>query len=174
MTSTEPSHRLVIGRISGIYGVKGWLKIFSHTEPRENILTYPKWWLTAADGTVREWVVETGAVQGKGVVAKLRGCNDRDQAALLMQQEIAISTADLAPLAAGEYYWHQLLGLTMVTVKGVVLGTITDLMETGANDVLQIRTDSGEEHLVPYLPESVVVKVDLAARQMVVEWDLDY
>jgi 16S rRNA processing protein RimM len=164
----------VAGRISGLYGVRGWLRIYAYTTPRENILDYSEWVLRAADGSEQRWLLEQGAQHGKGVVAKLRGCDDRDLAATLLQREIYIKTALLPVLAQGEYYWNQLIGLQVEDSNGTHLGRIDALMETGANDVLIVQGDEGAELLIPYIPDEVVTSIDLTQGRMVVNWDPDY
>lgn len=160
--------RVLIGRIVGVSGVIGAVKVHSFTEPRENLFRYQPWTLVH-DG--RERVVEKprGRAQGKNIVAQLPGVVDRDQALALMGAEIWIARAQLPRAKHGEYYWADLEGLAVRTVDGVPLGTISHLFETGANDVMSIRGD--RERLVPYLPEQVVKAIDLDARTMVVDWD---
>lgn len=163
---------IVVGRIAGLYGVRGWVKVFSHTQPRENILTYSTWYLKKQG----EWVandLEAGRAHGKGVVAKLKGCDDRDAAAALMGNTIAIHREHLPQAAPGEYYWADLIGLEVVTVDGVSLGVVDHLLETGANDVLVV-TQAGVERLIPFVQGQFVRSVDLAARLITVDWDPDF
>lgn len=163
---------VTLGRISGPHGVRGWLRVYSETEPPENILTYSPWYLGRA-GVWRSYELAQGRPHGKGVVAKLQGCDDRDTAAALTELEIAVKRSQLADdLAPGEYYWTDLEGLEVVTAEGVTLGRIHHLLATGANDVLVVHGD--RERLIPYLPEQVVLEVDLAAGRMRVDWDPDF
>jgi len=160
-----------MGRISGLYGVRGWVKLFSHTEPRENILRYSPWYLEIGG----RWVpfeLRGGRRHGKSVVAHLSGCDDRDAAARLLEHRIAVARDQLPPLAEGEYYWSDLIGLQVVTVGGVGLGAVSDLMETGANDVLVVAGE--RERLIPFTPGDVVQQVDLAGGVITVEWDPDF
>lgn len=167
----DAERRVVLGRISGLYGVKGWVKVYSFTEPKENILTYSPWLLGVA-GTWREYPVAAGRLQGKGVIAALEGVGDRDQARLLVGSEVAVCRERLPALAPGEYYWRDLLGLQVATVRGVPLGSVDRLMETGGNDVLVVRGE--RERLIPWLPDRVVVAVDLVAGTLTVDWDPDF
>src|SRR5512139_1413495 len=130
----EQDDYLIVGRISGLYGVRGWVKLFSHTEPRDNILSYRTWYLRRAN----EWQpieLAEGRLHGKGVVARLAGCDDRDVAAGLVGSDIAILREQLQQAAPGEYYWTDLIGLSVRTVDGVELGVVDHLLETGSNDV---------------------------------------
>ena len=163
---------IVIGRITGIYGVRGWVKIFSHTQPRENILSYATWYLKEQGA----WVtceLETGRVHGKGVVAKLKGCDDRDAAAALMGNTIAIRREQLPQAAADEYYWADLIGLKVVTPEGVELGVVDSLLETGANDVLVVMQD-GMERLIPFVQGRFIKGIDLASGVITVDWDPEF
>ncbi len=162
---------VVLGRVSGLYGVKGWLRIFSHTSPRSNILTYPSWYLRLADGWT-EHEVRSGRAHGKGVVAQLKGCDDRDQAARLLQAEIAVRREQLPELPPGEFYWTDLEGLRVETTDGVDLGVIDHLFETGANDVIVVKGE--RERLIPYLWQTVIQSVDLERGRMIVDWDADF
>ena len=168
---TGPENPVFLGRISGLFGVRGWVKIFSETDPRENILGYSPWYLRRrGEWEVRE--VRTGRRQGKAVIALLQGVDGRDTAAELLGAEIAIPRALLEQPGPGEYYWTDLEGLEVVTVDGRELGIVDRLFETGANDVMVIRGE--RERLVPFVEPDVVREVDLAHRRLVVDWDPDF
>ncbi len=154
-----------------MYGVRGWIKVYSWTEPREAIVNYSPWQVKLAGGW-REMRVAEGRRQGKGVVVRLEGCDDRDMAATLMGADIAVFRSRLPETAAGEYYWTDLVGLKVVTLDGTELGVVKSLMETGANDVLVIRGE--RERLIPCLIGDVVVEVDLEHRLMRVDWDPEF
>lgn len=166
------SGKVTIGRISGLFGVKGWVKVRSYTDPRENIMDYNPWLLRLGE----EWLtfdVEAIQTHGKSIIAKLRQVADRDEAAGLLQSEIAIEREQLPALADNEYYWRDLQGLTVLNLSGVVLGKVEYLLETGANDVLVVRRDQ-REILIPYAFGEIVRSVDLANREMRVDWEEDY
>ena len=175
---TENSGLVVLGRVSGIYGVHGWVKIHSCTEPRGNILSYTPWQI-CLEGQWRPVAVRDGRVQGKGVIAHLEGWNTPETARALLGAEIAIPREQLPAPGKGEYYWRDLIGLQVIavdnTVPDRVLGTVTSLMETGANDVLVVQgfDDAGKEHLIPFI-DGVIVSVDLDAKVLRVDWDIDY
>jgi 16S rRNA processing protein RimM len=163
MSSNQPK-QTVVGKITSVYGVKGWVKVLSYTEPRENLLSYPQWFITGG-ADQRVLTLEQGKPHGKGLIAKLVGYDTPEAARVLCGQTVEVDISNLPPLAEGEYYWHQLEGLRIVTVTGIVLGVVDHMMETGANDVLVVRPSpesiDEQERLVPYLPEQVVRKVDL-------------
>jgi 16S rRNA processing protein RimM len=158
-----------LGYISGIHGVQGWVKIHSWTRPREAIFGYRPWLLGKERNPV---AIRQGRRQGKTLVAELPGVEDRETARSLVEMEIAVHREQLAELAGDEYYWSDLVGLDVVTVTGVALGTVDRLIETGANDVLVV---SGErERLVPFVMGRYVIRVDLDAGRMEVDWDPDF
>lgn len=163
---------VVLGRISGIHGVRGEVKVFSETRERAGILEYPLWQLRVPSGW-RAVRLLGGHVQGSGVVvARLEGVEDRDQARALIGTEIAVRREELPPAEPGTYYWADLEGLTVVNLDGVVLGTVSHLFETGANDVL-VAVDGERERLIPYTREAVK-QVDLQARTIRVDWDPEF
>ena len=167
---SRPDGLVLFGRISGIFGVQGWVKVFSHARPREAIIGYSPW-LVKIGGDWREIAVEEGRAQGKGVVAKLKGFDDRDAAGGLVGADIAIRLAQLPPLKKGEYYWEQLVGLEVVNLAGEKFGKLSHLFDTGANDVMVVR--DGRERLLPATAQ-VIREVDLEAGVIRVDWDADF
>jgi 16S rRNA processing protein RimM len=145
--------------------------VYSYTQPRENIIQYQPWQLNQGGDWQPRQVAE-GRRHGKGVIARLADCEDRDQAMLLMDSEIGIRRDQLAAPEPGEYYWNDLQGLEVVTEKGESLGRVDHLIETGANDVLVVRGD--RERLIPFVMQQVVTRVDLDAGTIQVDWDKDF
>ncbi len=157
-----------IGRISGLYGVRGWVKVYSYTEPREAIIGYSPWQVKVG-GEWRRMEVAEGRRHGKGIIARLEGCTDRETAASLMGADIACCRSQLPPPAPGEYYWTDLVGMQVITLEGEELGVVDHLMETGANDVLVVK--GKRERLIPFVKGDVVLEVDLEQRKIRVDWD---
>lgn len=167
----DGSERLVaLGRISGLHGVQGWVKVFSDTRPRENILRYSPWYLQR-EGRWEARRLLNGRNQGKTLVAHLEGCNDRETARQLMGATIAVRRAQLES-GEQDYYWTDLEGLRVVTETGEELGVVDHLIETGSNDVLVVKGD--RERLIPWLPEQVIRSVDLEQGRLVVDWDPEF
>jgi len=166
MSDRDP--QVVVGRISGIYGIKGWVKVFSYTQPRENILGYAQWMLRGAGGC-QTLKLSDGRRQGAGVVACLEGIDDRDRARRLIGAEIVINRSQLAAAGEDEYYWIDLMGLEVQTLDGEVLGMVDHLLATGANDVLVVRGE--RERLIPFIQGDVVAGVDLEQGLIRVDWD---
>lgn len=173
-----PDQVLVVGRVSAVHGVKGWVKIHSYTDPIDNIFDYQPWHLLEAG--VWTPVKLTGKRrQGKGIVAGVEGIADRDQAQRqLVGRDIAVPREQIPAAGDGEFYWRELIGLRVRLEDGRDLGCISELMETGANDVLVVRGDGESldqrERLLPWLPGEVVLDVALDRGEMRVDWDPDF
>jgi 16S rRNA processing protein RimM len=179
--SGVPADLLVVGRLTAVYGLKGWLKVYSYTEPMENIFEY-KTCLVNRQGVWQPVEIEAGRPHGKGLVLKLRGVDNPELGASYASCDLAVPLAELPALPQDEYYWRQLVGLQVIVdhpERGrLALGRIDHLMETGANDVLVVRGDEQSidrrERLIPYLPDRVVLEIDLAEQTMRVDWDPDF
>lgn len=169
--SRPPARLLPIGRITGVYGVKGWLRVRSATEPRERILRYAPWQVRLHG----DWVARTlegGRVQGESILVKLVGVDDRETAQGWVGADIAICRAQLPELDEDEFYWCDLVGLEVRDARGRTLGTVAQLMETGANDVLVVR--GAREHLIPFVMKQVVREVDVHRGRIIVDWDPNF
>jgi 16S rRNA processing protein RimM len=164
------SSRFVIGRINGVFGTRGWLKIYSYTRPRENVLTYTHWQLSQHNQS-SSLAVLAHRQEGSGLVALLEGIHDRDKAVAHVGAEISVDRASLPDSAPGEYYWADLIGLEVVNKDGIILGKVLRLLATGANDVLVL--DGPKERLIPYVQGHYVLNVDLDARRMTIDWHED-
>ncbi|MBX3662729.1 MAG: ribosome maturation factor RimM [Burkholderiales bacterium] len=165
-----PERLVVMGRVLAPYGVRGWVKVQPYTQRPEGLLDYPEWQLQR-DGISQSRTVEAARVHGGAVVAKLQGIDDRDQAAQLRTMQVAVSRDEFPVLQPGEYYWADLVGLTVSNEAGVVLGRVTEVFDTGANDVLVVEGE--RERLLPFIGP-VVRQVDVAGGRLVVDWDADY
>lgn len=165
-----------LGKVVGVWGVKGWIKLHSYTRHRADIANYKTWYLQAPrqNGDPQAIEIHQCREQGQGIVAQLDGVTDRDQAMGLNGYKIFVRQSDLPELPAGEFYWHQLIGLTVSNSAGEI-GSISSILETGANDVLVCKSSqSGQpDVLIPYI-DQVVLSVDLDAGTMLVDWDPSY
>lgn len=177
---------LVVGKIVGCFGIKGWVKVHSYTEPAENILGYGSCSIRRPSGE-EAIAFDAGHVQGKGLVAHIKGVDDRNLAESYKGLEIVAAASELPQLDEGEFYWRQLQGLQVWCSdraneqggeKPVLLGTVSHLIETGANDVLVVKACEGSidqnERLIPYLPDDVVTGVDLERAVIEINWFLDF
>ena len=169
--SEESTSLVTLGAINGVYGVKGWVKVFSFTDPKENILEYKTWKIKKNN----QWFtcqLEAGKSHGKGVIAKLEGFDDRDAVAKLLKSEVMVSRDELPDLPRGEYYWSDLEGLEVVNLQEESLGHVDQMMETGANDVMVVKGDV--KRLIPFVQEIYVKKVDLEKKLLIVDWPEEF
>jgi 16S rRNA processing protein RimM len=162
---------VVLGKVTGLYGVSGWVKVFSYTEPRENIIDYDPLFLNI-NGEWQKFQLTGGHTQGKGIVIKFAGIEDRDAAVGILNCDIAIGREQLSELSSGEFYWADLQGLGVVTASGVELGVVSHLFSTGANDVVVVKGE--RERLIPFLRGDVIIDIDLEQKLMQVNWDPDF
>jgi 16S rRNA processing protein RimM len=167
LTERQP---VILGRVTGLFGVKGWIKVRSYTEPREAILDY-KDWLLLRDGDRQSVKLAEGKRHGKTVIARIEGCDDRDEAAGYVGDDIGVPRETLPETKRGEYYWADLKGLQVVHKDGRTLGKVAYLLATGANDVLVVQGD--QEILIPFVQDEVIKDVDLAAGVIRVDWEWD-
>ncbi len=157
--------------MTGLYGLRGWVKVYSYTDPLENILGYSPWSVVKGGEPV-EFKVAEGRLQGKGIVARLEGIDDRDAAAELIGADILIARDRLPELPPGEWYHADLVGLEVVTNRGIVLGRVDHLFETGANAVMVVKGE--RERLLPFVHGQVVLDVDPAVGVITVDWDPEF
>ena len=168
---------LVMARIIGAQGILGWVKLKTYTEYAESLTDYKTWWLgntdiAGAKSNLPHWraqTIETFAVQNKGLIAKFPGCNDRTAAESYRGLLIAIPRNLLPPQPDGEYYWSDLIGLSVENVAGEHLGRVENLMDTGANQVLCVRMDNKKELLIPFIG-SAIKQVSVADQKISVDW----
>ncbi|MEZ9230614.1 ribosome maturation factor RimM [Vibrio amylolyticus] len=174
-TMSEQNEKIVMGKFGATYGIRGWLKVFSYTDNAESIFDYSPWFIKQKGEWV-EYKVESWKRHNKAMVAKLAGLEVREEAHLLTNFEIAINPASLPELSEDEFYWRELFGMQVVTDKGYDLGKVSDVLETGSNDVLVVKANlkdafGQKERLIPFLEEQVVKKVDREAQRIEVDWD---
>ncbi len=164
------SKRLLVGKINGLFGVRGWVKIFSHTHPRKNILSYQPWSIQVG-GQWHTLAISNAQEQSKTIVAKIKGFDNRQQARMMLGTNIYVDRSQLPKLNKGEYYWQDLINLKVVNQLGIVLGTVKNLVYTGANHVLVVQGE--KEHWVPYIAP-FLCEVDIEKQQILVDWDKDF
>ena len=165
------ARRVVIGRVIGPHGVRGWVKVLSYTEPRTNILDFASWQLRCEEGWRVFTLAETHAHGGR-VLVRLDEVGDREAAAALAGSEIAVMRSDLPATDEGEYYWSDLEGMRVCNLEGRELGRVVYLFATGANDVMVLKGE--RERLVPFVHGTVVKEVDLTSGEIRVDWDAEF
>lgn len=168
---------VVLGHVIGPHGIRGQLKIASYTETIEGLFDYPVWWLGKDGGQWRAVHPASYIIHDSRLIVTLAESNDRTSASELKGLQIAVPRSELPQLPEnGEdgYYWLDLIGMHVCNTQGEALGTVTGLLETGANDVLQVSlAGSDKERLIPFV-DQVIAKVDLKSRTITADWGLDY
>lgn len=168
---------ICLGRIGAPHGIKGWVKLISFTQPRENLLQYATFTGQLAGRTIA-LKLDGSRPQGKGLIGHFTGYDTPEEAKALTHVELHVPSEILPELDAGEYYWHQLTGLKVINLQQEYLGVIDRLLETGANDVLVVRPEpdslDDQERLIPWLPDQLDVKVDLDKKALTLDWPSDY
>ena len=164
---------ITIGKIGSTYGVRGWLKIHSFTEDITSILNFKTWYLfTNETETPQIAEVENSQTHGKGLIVKLAGIHTPEEARLLTGRNIAILRSQMPKLRQNEYYWSDLIGLTVINKNGEVYGNVIYLIATGSNDVLVIKANDNKEHGIPHLFGSIIKHIDLVKKEIHVDWEL--
>ncbi len=167
----------VLGKVTTAFGIKGWVKVYSYTDPATNILDYKEWYIHQ-NGEWKRFKVKQGKLQGKGLAAALEGVTDRDQALALSQCDIGIPESELPEPEEDEHYWFQLEGLNVVTTQDQLLGQVKELFDSGGgNQVLTIKPCEGSidkrSRMMPYVSE-YILEVDLDTGVIQVDWDPDF
>lgn len=166
---------IIVGRLAGVYGIKGWQRILSYTEIPESIFEYQPW-LLMQQGELREFTVSDWKRHNKGFIFKLDNIQQREEAQALTGLDVYVDSAMLPELESEDHYWRDVVGMAVETDKGYDLGVVSDVFETGANDVLVVKANAKDafgkqERLLPFLEESVIISVDKADKKIIVDWD---
>ncbi len=162
---------IVMGRIGQAYGIKGWVKIQSFSDPTENIANYQPWYLAHPNGYQAINILQFKA-HGKGYVAQIEGCDDRTQAQQYTNLDIVVDKQQLPKLADDDYYLFELEGMDVLNLDDVKLGTVSQILPTGANDVLVIEGE--KQHLVPMVDDLYLKNVDKKQQRITVDWDPEF
>jgi len=162
--------KLLVGKINGFFGVQGWVKIFSYTKPRKNILEYQPWYFVDNE-TYKVIEITSGREQSKTIVAQVKGINNRDEALQLIGKDLYINKDQLPELDNDAHYWHELTGFRVINKNEVDLGIVDYLVDTGSNHVLVTKGET--EHWIPYI-EPFLVSVDKHKKVISVDWDENF
>ncbi|WVD63819.1 ribosome maturation factor RimM [Utexia brackfieldae] len=175
MKMNKPENLIIVGKFGSCFGIRGWLRIFSFTEDPESIFTYQPWYIQRA-GEWQTIELEAYKPHSNDTIVKMAGIDDRDEANALTNIEIFVN-ADLLPeLVEGDFYWKDLIGCRVITTSGYDLGQVTELMETGSNDVLVVKANlkdafGAKERLLPFVEQEVIKNIDLTTKVIEVDWD---
>jgi 16S rRNA processing protein RimM len=155
-----------VGKIIGTHGIKGLLKVFSFSGNRDSLEAAGSITLKSPDGSLQEHAVAHLSGQGVKLLIELKGLDNINQVLHLVGSEICLRRSQLPETEEDEYYWCDLMGLSVATVDGIELGTITDIFETGSSDIYVV-SDGTHEYLIPAIAD-VISSVDLAGGRMLV------
>ena len=162
--------KLLVGKINGFFGVQGWVKIFSYTKPRKNILEYQPWYFLDNE-TYKVIEITSGREQSKTIVAQVKGINNRDEALQLIGKDLYINKDRLPEIDNDAHYWHELTGFRVINKNEVDLGIVDYFVDTGSNHVLVTKGDT--EHWIPYI-EPFLVSIDKHKKVISVDWDENF
>lgn len=172
-SQSQATDFVIVGKMNSPFGVQGWIKVQSFTDPLDNLLNYPEIYY-GQEGSWQALKVQSMRQHGQGFVMQVAACEDRDQAALFNGQLLAVKRGELPNLDSDEdgYYWSDLIGCEVITENKAILGTVDSLIDTGANDVLVIK--GKREHLVPFIQEHFIKQIDIANKKIIVDWDPEF
>lgn len=169
--NTTQRQWVAMGYIKGVFGVKGWVKIHTDTEYTDSLLDFPQWRLSK-DGQIQTVTIAESKINGDELLVRFEGIADRNAAALLRGYTIEIDRSSFADTEDDEYYWADLVGLTVINREQLNLGTISSLMDTGAHDVLVVDGDFGRK-LIPFVAQ-YIDEVNIPQKKICVDWGSDY
>lgn len=168
---TDKVSYITIGQLGKTYGIQGWLKVNSFTDPIDNLLDYSPLYYKQGE----QWVtlpITDMRLHANSIVAHIEGYDTPESARLLTGTELAIHRSQLPKLAKDEYFWCDLIGMQVLTSNGVDLGKVDSLLRTGSNDILVVK--GAKEHLIPLVRDHYVMKIDPTLQQIIVDWDPEF
>jgi 16S rRNA processing protein RimM len=171
-----PADAVEVGRVLGAWGIKGWIKVQAFATDPQALFSSKRWYLRAPDGPGALppplLHVTQAREQGDFVVAGAQEVPDRNAAETLKGARVFVARSSFPTAGADEYYWVDLIGCAVVNREGVALGTVADLIDTGAHSVLRVVAGD-DERLIPFVA-AYIDTVDLPARSITVDWGLDF
>ena len=168
----EDDKKIYLGKITGVHGIKGWLKIQSFSSPPENILNYPLW-IISNRGQEGFYSVEQGRKHSNKIIVKLEKIDDRTKAESLINSKIEIRRSELPKLSNESHYWSDLEGLSVLNSEEKLIGIVDSLIETGANDVMVVNTKKDKRILIPFVMHEIIKEVSIELNYVKVDWQID-
>ncbi|RKY78731.1 16S rRNA processing protein RimM [candidate division KSB1 bacterium] len=167
-TYDENDELITIGVVVKPHGVRGELKVFSHTDNPRRFYRLTRIFLTSADSGYQPYVVEKVRVVSKWVLLKLKGIDSQNQAERFRGFEVQIPRRECVKLPKGAYYIFEVIGLNVFNTEGQQIGTVADVYTLPSNDVLVVETTTKKEVLIPAVKQ-VVKRIDIHKKQIIVE-----
>lgn len=185
-----PDDAIEVARVADAWGIKGWLRIQPYAADPQVVLKARHWFLQPPAGKPRAKeapalpkVLNVTLVKehSDGVIASVCEVADRNGAEALRGARIFVSRSIFPKTDDGEYYWIDLIGLNVVNRDGAALGTVAEMMDTGAHSVMRLTAESVDEagtprtveRLIPFVA-AYIDDVSLTERRIVADWGLDY
>jgi 16S rRNA processing protein RimM len=177
-----PADAIEVGRIADAWGIKGWFKVLPHSASPEALFSSKRWYLLPTERGAKTFSgamllrVREAKVHSDTVVAQAQEVDDRTAAEALKGARIFVPRSSFPTAATDEFYWVDLIGLSVVNREGVELGRVKELLSTGPQTVLVIEyveADKPAERMIPFVAV-YVDSVDLAAKRITVDWQPDY
>lgn len=162
---------IVIGRFGRAHGVKGFITVHSFADPAAAIKDYLPWYIRQDNERLPLQISEV-RVQDKLILAKIEHIDDRDKVSEYTNVDIEILRSALPKLMSGDYYWHELIGMQVINIADEPLGVVVDLLSTGTHDVLIV--DGEKRHLIPYVLDKFITKIDGDKKIIIADWDKDF
>ncbi|MGL9759976.1 MAG: ribosome maturation factor RimM [Symbiopectobacterium sp.] len=178
LNPSSPVNPIVMGKTGSTYGIRGWLRVFSSTEETESIFNYQPWYIQS-HGSWKIVEIESWKHHKQDLIIKVKGVDDRNAVNLLTNAKIVVDSAKFPDLEEDNYYWKDLFSCKVITSAGYQLGKVTDMIETGSNDVLVVKANlkdafGAKERLIPFLTGQVIKHVDLSTKTIEVDWDPNF
>jgi len=177
-----PSDAIEVGRISDAWGIKGWFKVLPYSADPEALFSSKRWFLMPSEkgaktfSGVAKLAIKEAKVHSDSVVASAHDVDDRSAAEVLRGARIFISRSSFPTAEKDEYYWVDLIGLNVVNRENVALGTVRELITTGAQTVLVMECEQDGkmvERMIPFV-SAYVDDVNLVDKRILVDWQTDY
>jgi 16S rRNA processing protein RimM len=163
---TDQDELVPVGKIIGTHGIKGLLKVFSYSGNIHSLQSARTVFLKGKDGTLCEYTVKGVSAHAGGFILCLDGFSDINQVLFMTGSELCLKLSQLPVPDEDEYYWRDLIGLTVHTDQGVELGTLVDIFETGSSDIYIVRSSS-KEYLIPAIAD-VIAHIDIPGKKMII------
>jgi len=176
ISSSNINNQVVLGKITSPYGIRGWLKIHSYTDKKDNIIYYQPW-IIHFHNEYHEIKLEDWKTRASSFIIKIKGYNTRDESIKFSNTNI-IGDSSLFPiLEDGEYYWTELIGCHVITKEGYNVGTVLELFSTGSNDVLVVHSSllkNKKKLLIPFINQEVIKTIDILSRYIEITWSKNF
>lgn len=178
ISTKAPINPVIIGKIVGVYGVRGWVKIVSFTDKINDIFNYKPWFIWCKT----RWKllqIETWKLIGKKYIVKFIDFKSREFAMLFNQSDLVIDRSNLPSLYTEEYYWIDIIGCKVITVQGNNVGYVVSIIETGAHDVLVVKINSNnliktKNCLIPFILNKTIKHINVLDNTVIIDWDVWY